>query len=77
MLHGQPVVAGGSLLLELTLEHDGDVPETEGADGGPADGVRGRAKYSVDNRINFIAVITLQIRIINLILVTTSATNLY
>ena len=61
MLHGQPVVAGGPLLLELSREHGGDVPETEGAHRGPADRVRSRAENSVDHCVNFIAVITLMI----------------
>ena len=77
MLHSQPVVTRGPLLLELTLEDGGDIAEPEGADRRTADRVRSRAKHSVDHRVNFIAVIALRIRFINLIPATTFVTHLY
>ena len=59
-LHGQPVVAGGALLLELTIKHAADVPECEGADGRAADGVGRSLEDSVYDGLRRVAIFTLQ-----------------
>ena len=59
-LHCQPVVAGAPLLLELTSEGRGDVPEPEGAHRGPGDGVGRGLEHAVDHRVHLVPVDALQ-----------------
>ena len=59
MFHGEPVLTGGSLLLELTLECRADVLESEGAHGGATDGVGGRGEGCIDNVLDLITITTL------------------
>ena len=60
LLHRQPVVAGAPLLLELTREGCGDVPEAEGAHCGPGDRVGRGPEHAVHHCVHLVPVDTLQ-----------------
>ena len=59
-LHSKPVVAGGALLLELTIKHAADVPECEGADSRATDAVGRSLEHSVYDCLRCVAIFTLQ-----------------
>ena len=59
-LHCKPVVAGAPLLLELTREGRGDVPEAEGAHSRTGDGVGRGLEHAVDYCLHLVPIDTLQ-----------------
>ena len=60
VLHRQPVVARGLLLLELPLEGGGEVSESEGADRGAGDGVGRGPEHGVHHTVHLVPVAPLQ-----------------
>ena len=58
-LHGQPVVAGGALLLELAIKHTAYVSQPEGTDSRTADRVGRSSEDSVKNTLWSITIATL------------------